>query len=350
LETTLAIENIGFGGAGVGRLPDGRVCFVHGTLPGERVAVKLVLEKKNYTEGELVRLLEASPRRVRPPCPVFGECGGCAYQHMDYDLQREVKTGQVADLMRRVGGFAEIEVRPTLASPLQWGYRNRVSVHVDDGEVGFHHRKSRRVVRVANCPIACDEVNEQLAELASKPPSGRGRVTLRTRSDRRGFSQVNDGAAEVLLSTVRDMLFGLTGHLVDAYCGSGFFAKSLRGSFAKTTGIEWSAGAISAARRDAADGETYLQGAVEHHLADVLADFDDLTLLVDPPSEGLASDVVAAILVSPPQDLVYVSCDPSTLARDLKKLSACYDVRFLQPVDMFPQTAEIEVAAACRRR
>lgn len=312
--------------------------------------MKLVREKKNYTEGELVRLLEASPRRVRPECPVFGECGGCTYQHMDYDLQREVKTAQVADLMRRVGGFAEIEVRPTLASPLQWAYRNRISVHVNDGEVGFHHRKSRRVVRVSNCPIACAEVNEQLADLASKPPSGRGRFTLRTQSDRRGFSQVNDGAAEVLLATVREMLVGANGHFVDAYCGSGFFAKHLRGSFAKTTGIEWSAGAISAARHDAGDGETYLQGAVEHHLAAVLSGDDNITLLVDPPSEGLASDAVAAILAAPPQDVVYVSCDPSTLARDLKTLSACFDVRFLQPVDMFPQTAEIEVAAACRRR
>ena len=149
LEATIDIESIAFGGAGVGRLPDGRACFVPGTLPGERALVKVLNSKKSYAEAEVVRLAEASARRVRPVCPVFGVCGGCAYQHAEYSLQLEIKTGQVSDLLRRVGGLPDADVRAMRASPIEWGYRNRLSAHVRDGRVGFPHRHSHRIVEVS---------------------------------------------------------------------------------------------------------------------------------------------------------------------------------------------------------
>ena len=352
LEASILIESVGFGGAGVGRLPDGRVCFVPYTLPGERVIVRTVTEKKSYVEGEVVRLAEVSPKRVRPRCPVFGTCGGCAYQHADYDLQLEIKTSQVVDLLRRVGGFSSIDVRPSMASPEQWEYRNRISVHVADGKTGFHHRKSRHLVPVDHCPIANPEVNEQLAVLARRPPRGKSRFTLRSRTDHHGFRQVNEGAAGVLLEVVAGMFTGPEDHLVDAYCGAGFFSKALLPRFSKVTGIEWSEPAIAAARSTAGESELYVQGAVEYHLASVLEGYApaQTALLVDPPSEGLAPDVANAILSRPPGTLVYVSCDPATLARDLKKLAGPYQIDHVQPIDMFPQTAEIEVAAVCRLR
>jgi len=316
------------------------------------VIIRTVTEKKSYVEAEVVRLAEASPLRTRPRCPVFGSCGGCAYQHVTYDQQLQIKADQVTDLLRRIGGFSSLDIRPTLPSPEQWDYRNRISVHVSEGKVGFHHRKSRRLVPVSHCPIANASVNEQLAALAQRPPSGKNRFTLRSRTDRLGFSQVNDGAAKILLDVVAGMFGGSEDHLIDAYCGGGFFAKHLRGKFAKVTGIEWSEPAISAARRDALESESYVQGAVEYHLASLLnqTPSERTALLVDPPSEGLPPDVLAAILANPPAAFVYVSCDPATLARDLKKLASVYQIDHVQPVDMFPQTAEIEVASSCRLR
>jgi len=351
LETTIDIGSVAFGGAGVGRLPDGRACFVHGTLPGERAAVSILRSKKSYAEAEVVRLMEVSARRVRPVCPVFGICGGCAYQHADYPLQLEIKTGQVASLLQRVGGFAEAEVRPMRPSPEPWGYRNRLSVHIHDGRVGFHGRKSHRIIGVSNCPLGNAGVNARLAALSAAPPRGAERMTLRDTSERvRGFSQVNTGAAEVLSEVVRDMLKEGGKLLVDAYCGAGFFAKPLRGRFAAVTGIEWSEGAVRAARVDALEAETYLAGAVEIHLATALkkADARETALLLDPPAEGLSPDVIRVIQEHRPVDLVYVSCDPATLSRDLKKLSTDYRLEFVQPVDMFPQTAEIESVAKLR--
>ena len=271
---------------------------------------------------------------------------------MPYDLQLEVKTAQVADLMRRIGGFHEIKVLPAIGSPREWEYRNRIAVHIEDGQVGFHHRKSRKIVPVSSCPIAAPEINARLAEVAKRPPAGSSRLTIRPAGDVRGFSQVNDSAAPLLREVVAGLVPPFWAHLIDAYCGSGFFAKHLRDRFSRTTGIEWSEPAVRMASTDAIENETYLRAAVENVLRSTLSSppLADSTLIVDPPAEGLPDDVVHIILDATPAHLVYVSCDPATLARDLKKLHAAYDIQVVQPVDMFPQTGEIEVAVSCRKR
>ena len=346
LEILISIESIAFGGAGVSRLPDGRVCFVPFTLPGERAVVRVVREKKSFLEAELVRLTEASVGRVPPRCPIFGTCGGCAYQHAAYSRQLDIKHGQVRDLLRRIGGIPDADVRPVLPSPSEWEYRNRISVHVQDRKVGFYGRKSHRIVPTSGCPIATAPVNEQLAALAKNPPRENQRITLREKADHQGFSQVNAAAAEVLASAVMDMLGEGRGLLVDAYCGAGFFSKKLAPQFQKVIGIEWSAGAVRAAKAAAAN-ESYLEGAVESHLANALESSSpaNTALLLDPPAEGLSAEVVEILGKHRPATIVYVSCDPATLARDLKKLGGWYGVESVQPVDLFPQTAEIESAA-----
>jgi len=347
VEITVSIESVGFGGAGVGHLPDGRVCFVPLTLPGERAVVRIVRQKKSFVEATVVRMTEISVDRTVPRCPVYGRCGGCAYQHVRYERQLELKAEQVRGLLRRIGGIADADVRPMLPSPDQWSYRNRLGVHVEDGRGGFHGRKSNRIVPVSACPIASPGVNAQLAALAANPPRENRKITLREKSDFHGFSQVNAGAAEVLAEVVLGMLAGTGGHLVDAYCGAGFFSKKARENFQTVTGIEWSPGAVQAARADAREGENYVEGPVESHLPAALAaaPASETALILDPPSEGLSPEGAAAILANPPATIVYVSCDPATLARDLKKLSAKYAPDFFQPVDMFPQTAEIEAVA-----
>jgi tRNA/tmRNA/rRNA uracil-C5-methylase (TrmA/RlmC/RlmD family) len=351
LETTLSIESVGFGGAGVGRLPDGRVCFVHGTLPGERALVRVTKEKKNHAEAEVLKILEASPRRVAPKCPVYGECGGCALQHAAYDFQLEIKTRQVSELLRRIAGLRESPVEPMLASPSQWAYRNRISVHIDRERIGFHHRHSHQLVDVRDCPLATGPVNARLAELRRNPPRGEIRLTLRESQAPLGFSQVNEAAAELLAATVADMA-GTGDLLIDAYCGSGFFAKRLLEKFQRLIGLEWSQPAIAEARRNATERETYLAGAVEHTLSGVLSEapWDSTALLLDPPAEGLKPDVVRSILENPPARLVYVSCDPATFSRDTAKLLERYTLSLVQPIDMFPQTAEIELAALFLRQ
>lgn len=348
MEISLTVEQVVFGGKGLCRLEDGRICFVPGVIPGERVLVRIQREHKTYVEADLVRILESSLDRVKPECPVFGRCGGCHYQHMTMSRQLVVKRDQVADVLRRVGGVAEPAVDDVVPSPNAYGYRNRITVHSHRGRVGYFAPKSRKVVEISACPIASQEVNGMLAELLSQPRKKirDGAYPLREPWEFKGFRQVNDAAGELL----QDVVVGLAESggelLVDAYCGAGFFAKKLREKFRQIIGIEWSPDAVRAAREGVTDAEIYLLGDVKLHLVPALASAPaaETTLLLDPPTEGLEPEILDIIIGQQPGRIIYVSCHPATLARDIKRLAGSYGLRRVSPVDMFPQTAEIEVA------
>ncbi len=346
----IVIDQLAFGGAGMGRLPDGKVCFVPRVIPGEKVKVDIRAKHASYVEAELREIIEPSSDRVKPPCPVFGRCGGCHYQHAAYSRQLAIKTGQVTEVLRRLGGILNAPVEPIVPSPLEFHYRNRITVHSKSGRVGFFAYRSRRIVDVKECPIATGRVNALLAELRSSRPKD-GTHPLREVSDYRGFRQVNDAVAKRLLETVEEMARPGGRLLVDAYCGAGFFARRLAELFELTIGIEWSVDAVRAARQAAGAREIYLLGDVKRHLVPALAagPSESLTLLLDPPEEGLADKVVQTIVLKQPARVIYVSCNPATLARDLKRLGDGYVLRRACPVDMFPQTADIEVAALLER-
>ncbi len=342
----LIITKIAFGGSGIGTLPAGKICFVPYVIPGEVVTARILRDKKSYAEARLETLNEASPQRVIPPCPVFGTCGGCQYQHIAYPHQLTIKRDQVIEVLTRIGGLADPPVEPVIPSPQEYGYRNRISVHSRAGKTGFFERGTRKVVDVAECPIASPGVNTKLAELRKQKPE-EGEYALREPSEFYGFRQVNDAAAELLLSVVEDAAKPGGPLLVDAYCGAGFFARRLQSRFQEIVGLEWSADAVRHARRESPAHVRYIQGDVIEHLESAMAaaPSDETTVLFDPPAEGLPQTVIDQIACRPPARIIYVSCDPATLARDLKKLSSTHTLRRVCPVDMFPQTAQIECVA-----
>ncbi len=344
----LKITEIAFGGRGVGRLDDGQVVFVPFVAVGEVVRVEITRRHKGYAEARLVAVEESSPVRVEPCCPYFGRCGGCSYQHLSAEEQRRIKGEQVAQVLRRIGKFPDPPVEAVVPSPLAYGYRNRITVHVRDGTIGFFGVDARELIDIERCPIAEPAVNDALAAFRARPWMREGHCTLRNDNHRRTFHQTNDTAAGELLLIVGALAAkGAWRHLVDAYCGAGFFARELRSRFETVTGLERDGRAVLTAQQDAAPHERYLTGDVAATLPEVLAEISpaDTLLIVDPPSEGLSAEVRQAILDRPPVALIYVSCDPATLARDLAKLAACYNPLTVTPLDMFPQTAQIEVVA-----
>ena len=139
--------------------------FVPLTIDGERVSAKITREKKQFAEAEVVDLHKQSSHRVEPPCPYFGRCGGCAYQHIDYPHQLKIKARQVHDVLQRIGKLKNVPMRPIIPSPLEYGYRNRITVHAEAGVIGYFRRDSHRLIDVEHCPIALDEVNRELADL-----------------------------------------------------------------------------------------------------------------------------------------------------------------------------------------
>jgi tRNA/tmRNA/rRNA uracil-C5-methylase (TrmA/RlmC/RlmD family) len=210
---------------------------------------------------------------------------------------------------------------------------------------------------IERCPISNDQVNRALAELRAQPQVLDGHYTLRASTNARGFSQTNDAVADALRNLIVDLVPPNQELLIDAYCGTGFFAKSLVDKFERVIGIDWDRFAIQAAKETATAKETYIAGNVEDVEAAVSAAFSAdvqpqalgtsalTTIIVDPPATGLSVGVRKAIIDLSPRTLIYVSCNPPTLARDLRELPEKFTIDSVTPLDMFPQTAEIEAVA-----
>ena len=350
----LTIEDVAFGGKGVGR-EQGKAVFVPYTIEGELVSAEIAREKKQFAEAELVEVKERSTHRVEPQCPYFSRCGGCAYQHISYEHQLAIKWRQVRDALHRIGKVKDVPMRPIVPSPKQYAYRNRITVHAQDGVIGFFRRDSRRLVDIERCPISSEEVNRALANLRAQRYVRDGHYSLRAGFEPRVFAQTNDEVADALRDLVVDLIPPNQGVLIDAYCGAGFFGKALLGKFERVIGIDWDKFAIDAARENATAKETYIVGDVEDVEAAVSAAFPadvqpralgtsaPTTVIVDPPAAGLSASVRKAIADLAPATLIYVSCNPPTLARDLRDLQEKFVIESVTPLDMFPQTAEIEV-------
>lgn len=341
----LSIQDVAFGGNGVAR-HDGCVVFVPFTISGEEIVARVGRRKKKFAETALVSVGKASPHRIPAPCPYFGKCGGCAYQHIDYPHQLEIKSRQVADTLQRIGHLGSVPMRPIIASPKPFGYRNRIRVHVAEGAIGYYGQGGHRIVEIEQCPLASPEVNEALGRLRARNPRD-GDYSLGEPGLPSFFTQTNAEVAHAMVELVRSLVKRDQSLLIDAYAGAGFFAKALADLFPKLIGIEVNAPAVERARAGASEKEKYLVGDVELRLGELLTghDMDKTTLLLDPPAAGIAPRVSDAVLASQPVEILYVSCNPATLARDLAILCRSYRLESVTPLDMFPQTAEIEVVA-----
>ena len=345
----LKIEDVAFGGKGVAR-ENGKAVFIPFTIDGESVSAKITREKKQFAEAELVDLRETSSHRVEPPCPYFGQCGGCAYQHIDYAHQLAIKSRQVHDVLQRIGKLKDVPMRSIIPSPLPYAYRNRITVHAENGVIGYFRRDSHRLIDVERCPIAMDEVNRELTDLRARD-LGDGHYTLRARSGPRVFSQTNDGVANALRDLIVELMPPNQDLLIDAFCGAGSFTKALVDKFNRVVGIDWDRFAIAAALETAGAKETYIAGDVDANLNSILgqSDADQTAVIVDPPAVGLSAHARKTMVDLAPATLIYVSCNPATLARDLAELQQQFKIESVTPLDMFPQTAEIEVVVQLQR-
>ncbi len=384
-------------------------------LPGEHVtiAVEAPLMPRPGRRGRrwkqrpprvwITEIHEPSPTRVQAPCPVFGTCGGCQLQHMQYEAQREWKRNIVQQLLRDIGGFENPPLLATVPCDMPWHYRNHMRFSVNRaGQPGLTARGTHRVLPLANCPIAHEQINRALDVLSQqKNPQPQvlircgaaskqmliqptqpedvareltqkgldlhtetmeevlGGETFRIRPS--SFFQTNTAQAEKMAQMVLEGLLSLHEHseeqakkltVVDAYCGVGTFALLLARHVGKVIAIEESASAIKDAQWNLRDVEnvTILKGKVEAVLPDIASGLDGL--VIDPPRAGCQQVVLDALIQHPVASIVYVSCDPSTLARDLNILChvhPTYRLRSVQPLDMFPQTAHIECVTVLER-
>lgn len=338
------IEDLAFGGDGVARV-EGKACFVPYTIPGELCRIRIRENRKNMMRGRLEEVLEPAAERCQPQCRVFGHCGGCQYQHLTYEAECRFKQNQVEQTMRRLGGLTSPPMRPLIPSPHAYGYRNRIQLHVEGDKVGFRAGDGRTLVPVRECPIASDEINHQLRKL--KPDDLRGKIKLAL-SDAgthdAGFSQVNRYQNEVLRHAVKTAMSGRGGRLIELYAGAGFFTEALQPQFDAVTAVEWDSRLMERGRQRCPEID-WVHSSVEDAVSRLKwspTTGEQLSLLVDPPREGLSPAVLPYIMKSNAEVLVYLSCNPSTQARDLKALARRWQVESITPIDLFPKTAHIE--------
>ena len=372
----------------------GELVFVLGGIPGERVTAEVVRVHRKYVSATVAEVLERSPDRVDPPCPYFGECTGCQWQHLDYGAQLSAKREKVVDALSRVGDLfidgLEAPVAETLPSPDRYGYRNHARLTVSkQGELGFVNRESRKFVRIDNCMLMRPAVNDLLEELQDrcaettqlsiraggestetkdsylvqprmfspdiKVATGQKRY-LETIGENRffvsspSFFQVNVEQAARAAAVVREGLaLSKEDILLDAYAGVGTFAVLLSPFVKRVLAVEESSAAVADARENAAPcpNVEFLLGRTENVLSELPVRPD--VVVLDPPRSGCQPQALTSLLELAPSRVAYVSCDAETLARDLKVLTnGGYVVDRVVPIDMFPQTHHVECVALLR--
>jgi len=397
----LELTDMAHGGEALGRA-QGKIIFVGYSIPGEQVRVEVVEEQRHWSRARLLEVLEPSPHRVEPPCPHFGACGGCQWQHIDYPAQIAFKREIVRDQLRRLAHIADPPVADTVPSPEPWRYRNHLQLSAaPDGRLGFLEVSGMRVEPIEVCLLP----HPLLWELLEMLEMEEGRTFLRRLSLRAGirtgermmvfetegdlppeievdvpvscvllmedgtpvnligrnwlteelggrrfrisagsFFQVNTPQAERLIELVTQFLDPQGDEtLLDLYCGVGTFALSLADRVGHVIGIESYGPAVADARANAHGDERveFIEGRVEEVLPQL--DISPEAVIVDPPRAGCGSEVLRELIRLSPPKLIYVSCDPATLARDVQRLvEAGYRLEAVQPVDMFPQTYHIE--------
>ena len=408
-EIDLEISTLTNLGLGLGRvsLPDspesagpgegGWVVMVPFTLPGERIRARVFRNHKNFSEADLVGVLVPSPDRTAPSCPLFGRCGGCQYQHLNYAAQLAWKRRQVSELLKHMAGI-EFPVEPPVGSPREFGYRSKITPHFAvprpgssaDFPIGFLRQGARfDLVDVPQCPIATDAINAKLADVRSdvraRAASGgyvRGATVLlreaggkvatdfdaeieeevalkpaalRLRFRARDFFQNNPFILPGFIDHVRSQAAASGARfLVDAYCGSGLFALGAAPLFERVAGVEISETSVVCARANAAangiGNATFQAGEASALFAGLGFPPGETVVIIDPPRKGCDEEFLRQLFAFAPRAVVYVSCDPATQMRDLKPfLAADYRPARIQPFDLFPQTRHLECVITLER-
>jgi 23S rRNA (uracil1939-C5)-methyltransferase len=373
------IERILPGGLGLAHA-DNQTILVELAAPGDRLRVKIDRIQGKVAFASIIEILQPSPLRIKPPCPYFGRCGGCDFQQLNYETQLNMKVEIIRDCLQRIARINPPDTIPITASPKVWRYRSRAKWQYDDqkGSLGYFELGSHRVCDVVECPVLVPELQAVLSYLREKidqdqrlPASefqtvvGEKEVSIapdvdpyrkqeistlingeRYQFNADSFFQINQ---ELLEALIKEAVGDARGDsAIDLYCGVGLFTLPLARRFNRVSAVELSEHAVSFARRNLFGAgltnvtvEAFKVGDwLMKHTEDLgSVDF----LLLDPPRSGAENETINGLLKIKPKHISYVSCDPATLARDLKSLVAGgYKIRSIVAFDMFPQTHHVE--------
>lgn len=388
---------------------DDKICFVNNALQNEKCEVIVDNETKKFILAHTSKLLEKSIDRVEVSCPYYKNgCGGCQILHEKYDAQVKFKQKKVEEVMEKYGAISKEKVLPIIPCCNQFSYRNKVVLHIKEERLGFYQEKSKELIEIEACPLLHSSLNDVillLKKYIKRYPGitsavirfgnlhdevmlvlngkakkeelvsfwkekvntliyqdevlfGKGKITSKLFNQQfqvspSSFFQVNDKQTETLYKIVLDRIKQINAkNVLDLYCGTGTIGMLLSPYVEKVIGVEVVKEAVLNAKDNQKQNNilniSFLEGKVEDHLEVLTKEID--TIVVDPPRSGLHSNVISSILKINAQNIIYVSCDVMTLARDLNLLKEKYEIEFVQPVDMFPNTYHVECVSVLHRR
>jgi 23S rRNA (uracil1939-C5)-methyltransferase len=385
---TFRIENIAATGSGLARA-EGRCIFAEFTAPGELVNLRITEEQKSWAKAELLELLEPSPQRIEPLCPLYRVCGGCNFQHLGYEAQIVAKESILRESFARIGALslAELPEIRVLASIMPWEYRNRVQFHClpDNRKIpGFREKNGKNIIPLADCPVADPGIRAALKDPQKSrlvPPPEKDRFTVYSKGDlflseggnSRGkifigenesqelsidagvFFQSNFQMLELLLEDLKALAAKCDSDLPlgDIYCGVGTFSSFLGDRFGQAELVEENKAALDLARKNVRikDSRFYCLNADNWIKRRKTFDRPWGLLIVDPPRTGLSGPLRRFLATAKAETLAYVSCDPVTLARDSKDITGSgFELKELTLYDFYPQTAHIESLAVFHKK
>ena len=358
-DETIDIEKIVAGGDGMGRLKNGKIIFIPYTAPGETVSVTCVSEKKGFYQALPEKILKSSPERRNPPCLYYYQCGGCNLQHIRYGEQLRIKKDLVTDIFTRTAktGLPGFDIVP---SPSEFHYKNRMQFHNDKyGKYGLKRKRGSEIIPIENCMLAVPEINTCHIQI----PADFDKISLFGYGNHLYTDSAEDDITiEVLDKTittgpalffqtnlallpelVRFAVGGLRGeNVLDLYCGVGLFSAFLQENFYRGTGIEITSAAECYFRKNTNERFRFIGSSAEKSVSFLSSDEWDAAV-IDPPRAGMSPYVRNVLASKKVKDLVYVSCDPVTQARDIRVfLEKGYELKEIKLFDFYPQTAHIE--------
>jgi 23S rRNA (uracil1939-C5)-methyltransferase len=365
---------------------DGLTVFVALAAAGDLAKVRLTEVKGKTAFAEIESVIEPSPDRTVPPCPYFGACGGCDFQQMKYPAQLAAKVGIIRDCVHRIAKIEWDDEISIIPSPLEFGYRLRAQWHVNTKEraIGYFRRDTRDLVDIQKCIVLAPELNDELEALRRELPWGTffsdklqmdaalgsdGRVSIHSEELAEPAEEIEVAAAgekfrflansffqgnRVLVDKLVETAIGDPAgkRALDLYCGVGLFTLPLAQRFETVTGVEESYDSVEFAKRNAANAKLgnveFRTESVRHYLSNVVESDLDFVLL-DPPRAGTEKDTIMNLIRLKPRHVSYVACEPSILARDLKRfVESGYEIQSITALDMFPQTHHVEAVVHMR--
>ncbi len=394
-DVMIKIESLDHNGRGIAKL-NNKVVFVNNALPGEIVEIRIISEKKNYIEAEVIKYIEKSKDRIDSICPYYSECGGCDILHMNYKDQLKFKQEKIENIINKYLS-TNIKINPIVKCDNEFNYRNKVTFHVNN-KIGFFKNKTNDIVKIENCPLVDKKINDSISHLNKLDLNNIDQITCRIGMDKlmiiisskkeidikpiqdiadsiyindelvygekniyntigeykyiispNSFFQINNNTCKKLYDKIKEETKN-SKNVLDLYCGTGSIGIYISEN-KNVLGIEINESAIENANTNKVinklENISFICGDSGKKSTNL--NFNPDTVIVDPPRSGLDNTTIKNIISMNPKKIIYVSCDPMTLVRDLKILSDNYNINEITPFDMFPQTKHVESLCVLER-